>query len=132
MAGLLPLTVHKELPSAQFGCFWTNGQICSATSRLLVHESIADKFYARLKQRAESIKIGNPLEEDCRLGPVVAKSQLDKITAFIQVSDRKLWLLDNDDACNIDSHARFIIALLLRSLADEVPGACSVEDTSRS
>ena len=89
MGKVVALNSAKRIFSAQFGCFWTNGQICSATSRLLVHESIADKFYARLKQRAESIKIGNPLEEDCRLGPVVAKSQLDKITAFIQVSDRK-------------------------------------------
>ena len=69
----------------QFGCFWTNGQICSATSRLLVHERIAEKFYARLKQRAESIQTGDPLEEDCRLGPVVAESQLSKITTFIKV-----------------------------------------------
>ncbi len=69
----------------QFGCFWTNGQICSSTSRLLVQEGIAQAFYARLKQRAESIKIGNPLEEDCRLGPVVAESQHSKIMGFIQV-----------------------------------------------
>ena len=69
----------------QFGCFWTNGQICSATSRLLVQERIAYKFYARLKQRAESIKIGDPLDEECRLGPVVAESQHSKISAFIKV-----------------------------------------------
>lgn len=76
---------RAEFCCVQFGCFWTNGQICSATSRLLVHESIADKFYARLKQRAESIKISDPLEPNCRLGPVVAESQLAKIMDFIQV-----------------------------------------------
>ena len=50
-----------------------------------MHERIAEKFYARLKQRAEAIKIGDPLDEECRLGPVVAESQLSKITAFIEV-----------------------------------------------
>ena len=50
-----------------------------------MHERIADNFYARLKQRAESIKIGDPLDEECRLGPVVAESQHSKITAFIKV-----------------------------------------------
>lgn len=43
---------------AQFGVFWTTGQICSSTSRLLLHEGIADRFLALLKQRAESIKVG--------------------------------------------------------------------------
>lgn len=75
----------RATAAVQFGCFWTNGQICSATSRLLVHERIADKFHTRLKLRAESIKIGDPLDEECRLGPVVAKSQLSKIMAFIKV-----------------------------------------------
>ena len=43
----------------QFGIFWTVGQICSATSRLLVHKDIAPAFFARLKLRAESIKVGS-------------------------------------------------------------------------
>lgn len=69
----------------QFGIFWVTGQICSATSRLVVHERIADKFYARLKQRAESINICNPLEESCRMGPVVSESQHKKVLAYIEV-----------------------------------------------
>ncbi|KAK9816896.1 hypothetical protein WJX72_006906 [[Myrmecia] bisecta] len=72
-----------------FGAFWTVGQICTATSRLLVHESIATEFYAQLKRRAESIKICDPLIEDCRLGPVVNKSQHDKILQFIQVAQQQ-------------------------------------------
>ena len=59
-------------------------QICSATSRLLVHERIADAFYARLKQRAESILIGDPSLPDTRLGPVTSKGQYTKIMDFIE------------------------------------------------
>ena len=44
-------------PSRQFGCFWTNGQICSATSRLILQDSVAPKFLAQLKARAESIMV---------------------------------------------------------------------------
>lgn len=66
--------------------FWgTLTQICSATSRLLVHEDIADAFYARLKQRAETIKIADPLQADTRLGPVISSAQLEKIMGFIKV-----------------------------------------------
>lgn len=66
-----------------FGCFWTNGQICSATSRLLVHESIADEFQRRLVSWIKHIKISDPLEEGCRLGPVVSGAQYEKILKFV-------------------------------------------------
>ena len=78
-------SVGKVLAGAQFGVFWTNGQICSSTSRLLVQDGIADAFYKQLKKRAESIKQCDPLREECRMGPVVSQDQLDKIMAFIQV-----------------------------------------------
>jgi betaine-aldehyde dehydrogenase len=55
----------------QFGSFWTNGQICSATSRLLVHADVAPSFLAHLKKRAEAIRCDDPLQPGVRLGPVV-------------------------------------------------------------
>jgi len=66
-----------------FGCFWTNGQICSATSRLIVHESIAAEFLDRLVKWVKNIKISDPLEEGCRLGPVVSGGQYEKVLKFI-------------------------------------------------
>ncbi|KAI5683557.1 hypothetical protein M9H77_04785 [Catharanthus roseus] len=69
-----------------FGCFWTNGQICSATSRLLVHDSIAAKFMEKLVDWCRNIKISDPLEEGCRLGPVVSKGQYEKIMNFISTA----------------------------------------------
>ena len=59
-------------PPPQFGSFWTNGQICSSTSRLLIHKSISAAFLARLKLRAEAIDIGDPLVKGRRMGPVVS------------------------------------------------------------
>lgn len=76
---------HTTCKHMQFGVFWTNGQICSSTSRLLVQESIAPAFYEQLKKRAESIKQCDPLTEDCRMGPVVNQDQYDKIMGFIEV-----------------------------------------------
>ena len=59
-----------------YGCFPNNGQICSATSRLLVHENIAAKFVEKLIQWSKSIKISDPLEEGCRLGAIVSEGQV--------------------------------------------------------
>ncbi|KAJ8753541.1 hypothetical protein K2173_022782 [Erythroxylum novogranatense] len=78
--------IDKAVEWAMFGCFWTNGQICSATSRLLLHESIASEFIDRLVQWTKNIKISDPLEEDCKLGPLVSRSQYEKVQKFISTA----------------------------------------------
>jgi hypothetical protein len=61
------------------------GQICSSTSRILVHESVAPAFYERLKERARSIRVGDPLQPGCRLGPVVSEGQYKRVMSYVQV-----------------------------------------------
>lgn len=76
--------VDKAVEWAMFGAFWTNGQICSATSRLLVHEDVAPAFLQHLKKRAEAINVCDPLTPGCRLGPVVSEGQYRKILGYIE------------------------------------------------
>ncbi|XP_010550673.1 PREDICTED: betaine aldehyde dehydrogenase 2, mitochondrial [Tarenaya hassleriana] len=75
--------IDKAVEWTMFGCFWTNGQICSATSRLLVHERIAEEFLDKMVKWTKNIKISDPLDEGCRLGPVVSKGQYEKILKFV-------------------------------------------------
>ncbi len=67
-----------------FGCFWTNGQICSATSRLLVQDTLYDRFIAKLVEETNKIQVGNPLAEGVKMGPVVNSTQHDKVRGFIE------------------------------------------------
>eukprot|EP00475_Leptophrys_vorax_P012090 TRINITY_DN1852_c0_g1_i1.p1 TRINITY_DN1852_c0_g1~~TRINITY_DN1852_c0_g1_i1.p1 ORF type:complete len:521 (+),score=147.91 TRINITY_DN1852_c0_g1_i1:47-1609(+) len=74
---------------AMFGCFWTNGQICSSTSRVLVHEKIADKFFERLAKEAKAIPIANPLLPEFAdatgiIGPSVNAGQHQKVLGYIE------------------------------------------------
>nr|CAD1825266.1 unnamed protein product [Ananas comosus var. bracteatus] len=78
--------IDKAVEWTLFGCFWTNGQICSATSRLLIHEKIAKQFLERLVAWAKNIKVSDPLEEGCRLGPVVSEGQYEKIKKLISTA----------------------------------------------
>ncbi|KVH98878.1 Aldehyde dehydrogenase, conserved site-containing protein [Cynara cardunculus var. scolymus] len=78
--------IDKAAEWTLFGCFWTNGQICSATSRLLVHESIAEEFLDKLVMWAKNIKISDPLEEGCRLGAIVSGGQYEKVLKFISTA----------------------------------------------
>ncbi|XP_028784057.1 betaine aldehyde dehydrogenase 1, chloroplastic isoform X1 [Neltuma alba] len=95
LGGKSPIIVFEDVDLDKaaewtiFGCFWTNGQICSATSRLIVHESIAAEFLNRIVKWIENIKISDPLEEGCRLGPVVSRGQYEKILKFIETAKRE-------------------------------------------
>ncbi|CAN1317476.1 Aminoaldehyde dehydrogenase ALDH10A8, chloroplastic, partial [Linum perenne] len=95
LGGKSPIVVFEDVDLDKaaewtaFGCFWTNGQICSATSRLLVHESIAARFLDRLVKWVRNIKISDPFEEGCRLGPVVSGGQYEKVLKFISNAKRE-------------------------------------------
>ncbi|KAI4326674.1 hypothetical protein MLD38_031962 [Melastoma candidum] len=92
LGGKSPIVIFEDVDLDKaaewtiFGCFWTNGQICSATSRLIVHESIAAEFLERLVRWTQNIRISDPLEEGCRLGPVVSAGQYKKILKFISTA----------------------------------------------
>ncbi|KAG4190987.1 hypothetical protein ERO13_A07G063000v2 [Gossypium hirsutum] len=90
LGGKSPIIVFEDVDLDKaaewtaFGCFWTNGQICSATSRLIVHENIAREFLDRLVKWTKNIKISDPFEEGCRLGPVVSGGQHLKKGFFVE------------------------------------------------
>ena len=81
--------MERAVEWAMFGCFWTNGQICSATSRLLIHERIKKPFLKLLKRRAESINVGDPMEVGTRLGPLVNQTQYRKVLRMIDRAIRE-------------------------------------------
>jgi betaine-aldehyde dehydrogenase len=75
--------IEKAVEWIMFGIFWNQGQVCSATSRVLVEAGIYDAIVSRLCEEAAKIKIGNGMEDGTLLGPIVSKGQYDKITSAI-------------------------------------------------
>jgi len=67
-----------------FGIFWNQGEVCSATSRVLVQEGIYDKLLARLAEESQKIKIGNGFEDGVKLGPLVNEKQYQNVMASIE------------------------------------------------
>jgi betaine-aldehyde dehydrogenase len=63
------------------GIFTNCGQVCSATSRLLVDQKIAPALREKLKQRARSIVLGDPMDPSTTMGPLTSRTQLGKVTA---------------------------------------------------
>jgi betaine-aldehyde dehydrogenase len=80
--------VEKAVEWILFGIFWNKGEVCSATSRVLVQRSIFDRLLERLSAAAEAIRIGSGEEPGVKLGPLVSKGQYDKVCAAIEAGKR--------------------------------------------
>ncbi|MGO8072603.1 aldehyde dehydrogenase family protein [Rhizobium leguminosarum] len=76
--------IDKAVEWIMFGIFWNQGQVCSATSRVLVQEAIYGRLLERLVEETNRIKIGNGLDEGTLLGPLVSKRQYDQVVAAIE------------------------------------------------
>jgi aldehyde dehydrogenase len=76
--------IEKCLEGAALA-FFNQGEVCTCPSRILVQESIAEEFTARLIEKAKTIKQGNPLDTDTQVGAQVSKAQFDKILDYIQI-----------------------------------------------
>lgn len=68
------------------GIFAATGQSCVAGSRLIVERSIKDAFLARLKAKAEAIRIGSPLDMATEVGPLATRRQVDHVDALVRSS----------------------------------------------
>jgi acyl-CoA reductase-like NAD-dependent aldehyde dehydrogenase len=69
--------------AAAWGVFYNQGEVCNAVSRLLVHESLKDELLERIVRVAETIRPGDPLDPETRMGAIVDGTQLDRVLGYI-------------------------------------------------
>jgi len=75
--------IEKAVEWILFGIFWNKGEVCSATSRVLVQRNLYQPLLARLVEEAEKIKIGNGMDDGVLLGPLVNAAQYEKVRRAI-------------------------------------------------
>jgi len=85
----LPLAVESTV----FGAFASTGQRCTATSRVVVEEKVADQFVAMLVERTKKLKTGNGLDPAMDMGPAVDESQMKTDLHYIEVGKKEAKLL---------------------------------------
>jgi aldehyde dehydrogenase (NAD+) len=71
------------------GIFFNQGHVCCAGSRLLVQESISKKLVRKLKDRMETLVVGDPLDKNTDIGAINSKEQLKKIQGYLKVGQRE-------------------------------------------
>ncbi|MDA8037571.1 MAG: aldehyde dehydrogenase family protein [Actinomycetota bacterium] len=71
------------------GIFFNQGHVCCAGSRLLAQEPIAEPLLERLRQRLDTLRLGDPLDKNTDIGAINSKDQLDKIRALADSGEKE-------------------------------------------
>jgi succinyl-CoA reductase len=90
LGGVDPLLVLEDapldvvVPAAIRGAFAYAGQVCTASKRILIHESLAEAFSKEFADAAKKLKVGPALDESTQVGPVIDAAALDRLDGFVE------------------------------------------------
>lgn len=70
------------------GAFYQSGQSCISVQRILVHDSIYDAFRDKLVEATKKLKVGNPMEEETFIGPVIDEDSADRIEGWVAEAEK--------------------------------------------
>jgi betaine-aldehyde dehydrogenase len=91
LGGKSPLVIFDDadlenaIGGAMLGNFYSTGQVCSNGTRVYVQRGLHDRFVERLVERTKAIKIGDPMDPDTQMGPMVSLAQRDKVAGYIKI-----------------------------------------------
>jgi aldehyde dehydrogenase (NAD+) len=71
------------------GIFFNQGHVCCAGSRLFVQESVADQVIGKLKDRMETLIVGDPLDKNTDIGAINSKAQLETIESYLDIGKQE-------------------------------------------
>ncbi len=71
------------------GIFFNQGHVCCAGSRLFVQESVADEVIAKLKDRMQTLIVGDPMDKNTDIGAINSKMQLEKIESYLAIGQQE-------------------------------------------
>ena len=82
--------------------FFNQGEVCSANSRLLIERSVADRFLALVRREASKIVLGNPLDPDTTMGPLVDQTHTSRVLSYIEAGRNSAKLVYGGNRLTID------------------------------
>jgi aldehyde dehydrogenase (NAD+) len=123
MGGKNPLVVLDDadlktaVDCAVNGAFFSTGQRCTASSRLIVTQGIHDRFVNAVAERMKALKVDNALKPDTQIGPVVDQSQLDQDLSYIRLGrEEGATLVAGGELLNRDTPGFYLSPALFRDV----------------
>ena len=89
LGGKAPMIILEDaemepaVAAANFGAFMNQGQICMSTERIVVERPIAEAFGRMLAAKAGALKVGDPLQPDTQIGPLINKAAMERVKGLV-------------------------------------------------
>ncbi|RMI28837.1 aldehyde dehydrogenase family protein [Nocardia stercoris] len=77
--------LDRAVPGAAMGVYTNSGQVCVAGSRIFVQRAIHDEFVTRMGEFVKTIRVGDGLQPDTQLGPLISARQLDRVMGYVDL-----------------------------------------------
>ncbi len=81
--------IDAAVPGAAMAVFANSGQICSAGTRLFVEQRIYDEFVGKVAEFGKGLKVGNGIDPEVQIGPLVSQEQLSRVTGYFDVGQKE-------------------------------------------
>ncbi|WP_291731419.1 aldehyde dehydrogenase family protein [Leisingera sp. F5] len=114
------------------GAFFSTGQRCTASSRIVVQAGIHDAFVERLTAKMKALKVGNPLAQETQIGPVVSERQLINNLSYVDIAATEGAEVVGGERLDLETEGWFQAPALflnanneMRSSRDEIFGPCA-------
>ncbi|MBB3231897.1 aldehyde dehydrogenase family protein [Halomonas stenophila] len=102
------------------GIYFNSGQICSATSRLIVHASLAEALYAALATRIDALRLGDPLDAATDMGPMTSARQRQAVEGYLAVAGEEGLVAVRDARHReLPTQGEFVAPTLFRDVPNE-------------
>jgi betaine-aldehyde dehydrogenase len=86
---------------ALFGVFINQGEVCSAGSRILIQQSIYDRFLGLMKEKTARVTLGDPMARETKMGPVVSAEHFERVLGYLETGKREAKLVAGGGAAKV-------------------------------
>ena len=116
-------SLEDAIGGAMLGNFYSTGQICSNGTRVFVQRGIYDRFVERARVRTETIRIGDPLDPETQMGPLISAAQREKVLGYIaKGKDEGARLVTGGDALTLQGfeNGHYIAPTIFADVTDDM------------
>jgi gamma-glutamyl-gamma-aminobutyraldehyde dehydrogenase len=116
--------LDRAAEMAAFGIFSNQGEVCSANSRLLVERPVRDELVERVLERARSVRVGDPLDPQTTMGPLVDEQHAERVMGYIDAGREDGSVRFGGDRVAVNGYDRcFVEPTVLEGIANDAPVA---------
>ena len=121
--------LDKAVETTVNSSFMNQGEICLCGSRIYVQKEIFEQFKEKFIPKVKALKVGNPAEEDTRVGAIVSQGHFEKVLSYIELAkDENATILTGGEAVKVDGmeDGWYIAPTILEGLSND--SACNMEE----